>query len=96
MTLSLTVLVAIEMFNTLNALSENGSLLVMPPWVNPWLLLAMSVSFGLQFLILYVPFLEQVFVIVPLSLNEWLLVLAVSLPMILIDETLKFFGKYMS
>eukprot|EP00252_Welwitschia_mirabilis_P019468 TRINITY_DN4521_c0_g1_i1.p1 TRINITY_DN4521_c0_g1~~TRINITY_DN4521_c0_g1_i1.p1 ORF type:complete len:1071 (-),score=207.93 TRINITY_DN4521_c0_g1_i1:373-3585(-) len=96
MTLSLSVLVAIEMFNSLNALSEDGSLLVMPPWVNPWLLLAMSVSFGLHFLILYVPFLAQIFGIVPLSLNEWLLVLVVSLPVILIDETLKFFGRWMS
>uniref|UniRef100_A0A0C9RNI8 P-type Ca(2+) transporter n=1 Tax=Wollemia nobilis TaxID=56998 RepID=A0A0C9RNI8_9CONI len=96
MTLSLSVLVAIEMFNSLNALSEDGSLLVMPPWVNPWLLLAMSVSFGLHFLILYVPFLAQVFGIVPLSLNEWFLVLAVSLPVILIDETLKFVGRYMT
>uniref|UniRef100_A0A2N9EE85 P-type Ca(2+) transporter n=1 Tax=Fagus sylvatica TaxID=28930 RepID=A0A2N9EE85_FAGSY len=92
-TLSLSVLVAIEMFNSLNALSEDGSLLTMPPWVNPWLLLAMSVSFGLHFLILYVPFLAQVFGIVPLSLNEWLLVLAVSLPVILIDEILKFVGR---
>ncbi|AES81743.2 endoplasmic reticulum [ER]-type calcium ATPase, putative [Medicago truncatula] len=93
MTLSLSVLVAIEMFNSLNALSEDGSLLTMPPWVNPWLLLAMSVSFGLHFLILYVPFLAKVFGIVPLSFNEWLLVLAVALPVILIDEVLKFVGR---
>ncbi|KAK1297861.1 Calcium-transporting ATPase 4, endoplasmic reticulum-type [Acorus calamus] len=93
MTLSLSVLVAIEMFNSLNALSEDGSLLTMPPWVNPWLLLAMSVSFGLHFLILYVPFLAQVFGIVPLSLNEWLLVVAVAFPVILIDEVLKFIGR---
>ncbi|KAM6578734.1 hypothetical protein CsatB_030571 [Cannabis sativa] len=92
-TLSLSVLVAIEMFNSLNALSEDGSLVTMPPWVNPWLLLAMSVSFGLHFLILYVPFLAQVFGIVPLSLNEWLLVLMVALPVILIDEILKFIGR---
>ncbi|KAB5540768.1 hypothetical protein DKX38_013742 [Salix brachista] len=92
-TLSLTVLVAIEMFNSLNALSEDCSLVRMPPWVNPWLLLAMSVSFGLHFLILYVPFLAQVFGIVPLSLNEWVLVLAVALPVILIDEVLKFVGR---
>ena len=92
-TLSLSVLVAIEMFNSLNALSDDGSLLTMPPWVNPWLLLAMSISFGLHFLILYVPFLAQVFGIVPLSLNEWLLVLAVALPVILIDEMLKFVGR---
>lgn len=93
MTLSLSVLVAIEMFNSLNALSEDGSLLSMPPWVNPWLLLAMSVSFGLHFMILYVPFLAQVFGIVPLSFNEWLLVLVVAFPVILIDEVLKFIGR---
>ncbi|KAJ0780059.1 putative P-type Ca(2+) transporter [Helianthus annuus] len=93
MTLSLSVLVAIEMFNSLNALSEDESLLTMPPWVNPWLLVAMSISFGLHFLILYVPFLAQVFGIVPLSVNEWLLVLAVALPVILIDEILKFVGR---
>ncbi|GAB4860272.1 Calcium-transporting ATPase 4, endoplasmic reticulum-type [Ancistrocladus abbreviatus] len=50
MTLSLSVLVAIEMFNSLNALSEDGSLLTMPPWVNPYLLVAMSVSFGFTLL----------------------------------------------
>ncbi|XP_065043485.1 calcium-transporting ATPase 1, endoplasmic reticulum-type-like [Musa acuminata AAA Group] len=93
MTLSLSVLVAIEMFNSLNALSEDGSLLSMPPWANPWLLLAMSISFGLHFLILYVPFLAQVFGIVPLSFNEWLLVLVVAFPVILIDEVLKFVGR---
>ncbi|CAN6471144.1 unnamed protein product [Victoria cruziana] len=92
-TLSLSVLVAIEMFNSLNALSEDGSLVTMPPWVNPWLMLAMSVSFGLHFLILYVPFLAEVFGIVPLSLNEWLLVIAVAFPVILIDEVLKFIGR---
>ncbi|EPS61486.1 hypothetical protein M569_13311, partial [Genlisea aurea] len=88
MTLSLSVLVSIEMFNSLNALSEDGSLASMPPWVNPYLLVAMSVSFGLHFLILYVPFFAQVFGIVPLSVNEWLLVLAVALPVVLIDEFL--------
>ena len=92
-TLSLSVLVAIEMFNSLNALSEDSSLLVMPPWANPWLLLAMTISFALHALILYVPFLADVFGIVPLSLNECLLVVVVAAPVILIDEILKFFGR---
>ena len=37
-TLSLSVLVVIEMLNAMNALSEDNSLLVIPPWVNPCLL----------------------------------------------------------
>ncbi|KAK1324466.1 Calcium-transporting ATPase, endoplasmic reticulum-type [Acorus calamus] len=93
MTLSLSVLVAIEMFNSLNALSEDNSLVTMPPWRNPWLLVAMSVSFGLHLLILYVPFLAIVFGVVPLSLNEWMLVILVSLPVVLIDEVLKLFAR---
>ena len=92
-TLSLSVLVAIEMFNAANALSEDNSLLTVPVWTNPWLLLAMAVSFGLHFIILYVPFLAEIFSIVPLSFNEWLLVLAYSLPVVVIDEVLKFIGR---
>lgn len=95
-TLSLSVLVAIEMFNALNALSEDGSLLTMPPWANPYLLVAMVVSFGMHFLILYVDVLAETFSVTPLDLNEWLVVLAFSLPVILIDEVLKFFGRRMA
>jgi Ca2+-transporting ATPase len=43
---------------------------------------------------LYLLLLLQVFNIVPLSLNEWLLVLLFALPVILIDEVLKFLGRH--
>lgn len=39
------------------------------------------------------PFLADVFSIVPLSLNEWLLVILWSAPVILIDEVLKALGR---
>ncbi|XP_015947938.1 calcium-transporting ATPase, endoplasmic reticulum-type [Arachis duranensis] len=93
MTLSLSVLVAIEMFNSLNALSEENSLRKIPPWRNPWLMVAMSISFGLHCLILYTPFLANVFGVVPLSLNEWFLVILISAPVILIDEILKLVAR---
>ncbi|OEL13692.1 Calcium-transporting ATPase 1, endoplasmic reticulum-type, partial [Dichanthelium oligosanthes] len=94
-TISLSVLVAIEMFDSLNALSEDSSLLTMPPCVNPWLLLAMAVSFGLHFLIMCVPFFASAFGIVPLSFNKWLLVLVVAFPVIIIDEALKLVRRCM-
>mmetsp|Transcript_13202 Transcript_13202/g.25228 ORF Transcript_13202/g.25228 Transcript_13202/m.25228 type:complete len:1055 (+) Transcript_13202:56-3220(+) len=92
-TLSLSVLVAIEMFNAVNALSEDASLLEISPFSNPYLLVAMFVSFGLHFVILYVPFLASTFGIVPLSVEEWKLVILLAFPVILIDEVLKFFGR---
>lgn len=95
-TLSLSVLVAIEMFNALNALSEDGSLFHIPPWANPYLLLAMALSFAMHFVILYVPWLASIFQIAPLDWTDWKLVLYFSLPVILIDEVLKFAGRQMS
>lgn len=65
----------------------------MPPWCNPWLLLAISCSVALHCVILYVPFLADVFAIVPLSWPEWQLVLLWSAPVILIDEVLKAVGR---
>jgi len=92
-TLSLSILVAIEMFNAVNALSEDSSLLAVPPWTNPYLIIAMFVSFGLHFVILYVPMFATVFGIVPLSIEEWKLVLLLAFPVILIDEVLKLVGR---
>ena len=95
-TLSLSVLVVIEMFNALNALSEDGSLLHMPPWVNPFLLVAIAFSIGVHCVILYVPWLAAIFQIVPLSGPEWGLVIGLSAPVVLIDEVLKMFGRHMA
>merc|ERR1711907_754752 len=57
------------------------------------LLVAMFVSIGLHFLILYVPWMAAIFQIVPLTYNDWVLVMAFSMPVIFIDEVLKFCGR---
>mmetsp|Transcript_7445 Transcript_7445/g.12862 ORF Transcript_7445/g.12862 Transcript_7445/m.12862 type:complete len:1044 (+) Transcript_7445:87-3218(+) len=93
MTLSLSVLVMIEMLNALNALSEDASLLVMPPWTNVYLLLAIFVSISLHCMIMYLPFFASIFSIVPLSWLEWQLVLLWSFPVIIIDELLKLLAR---
>jgi magnesium-transporting ATPase (P-type) len=78
------------MFNALNALSENQSLLTLPPWANKWVLAAIATSMSLHFIILYVPFLQSVFAVAPLGYEEWMAVIQISLPVIVIDEALKF------
>lgn len=93
MTMALSVLVTIEMCNALNSVSENQSLLRMPPWENVWLLGAICLSMSLHFLILYVEPLPIIFQITPLNLIQWLMVLKMSLPVILLDEVLKFVAR---
>lgn len=93
MTMALSVLVTIEMLNAMNSLSENQSLIMMPPWINIWLMLAIGLSMSLHFMILYVPFFNTIFHICPLNMDEWIAVLKISLPVVLLDETLKFVSR---
>jgi len=93
MSMALSVLVTIELFNAANSISENQSLLVMPPWANKFLISAMVLSMGLHFMILEVDFLARVFQITPLNLEEWMAVIKLSFPVIIIDETLKLIAR---
>ncbi|KAK1994237.1 calcium-translocating P-type ATPase [Colletotrichum falcatum] len=88
-TVSLSILVVIEMFNAMNALSSSESLLTLPLWANMKLVYAITLSMALHFALLYTPFLQNLFSILPLNWNEWKAVLYISAPVILIDEVLK-------
>lgn len=92
-TVAMTVLVVVEMFNALNNLSENQSLLVIPPWSNMWLVVSIILTMLLHVLILYVRPLSILFSVTPLSWAEWTVVLYLSFPVIIIDEVLKFFSR---
>lgn len=63
-TVAMSVLVVVEMFNALNAISENGSLLVVPPWRNWWLVAAIAVSMALHMAILCAPALHAMHAVV--------------------------------
>ncbi|KAG9492571.1 hypothetical protein GDO78_000849, partial [Eleutherodactylus coqui] len=93
-TMALSVLVTIEMFNALNSLSENQSLLRMPPWLNIWLLGAIVMSMALHFVILYVKPMPLIFQVTPLNWYQWVVVMKISLPVILLDEGLKYISRY--
>ncbi|XP_025416384.1 calcium-transporting ATPase sarcoplasmic/endoplasmic reticulum type isoform X3 [Sipha flava] len=93
MTMALSVLVTIEMLNAMNSLSENQSLISMPPWSNLWLIGSMLLSFTLHFVILHVDILSTVFQVTPLTFDEWITVMKFSVPVVLLDETLKFVAR---
>ncbi|KAI1316008.1 hypothetical protein EDD11_010533 [Mortierella claussenii] len=92
-TMSLSILVTIEMFNAINSLSENESLLTLPLWNNMYLVFSIVLSMALHFMILYVPFFSNLFMILPLNMEEWKAVVYISLPVILIDEVLKLISR---
>ncbi|KAK6587475.1 hypothetical protein PZA11_000765 [Diplocarpon coronariae] len=88
-TVSLSILVVIEMLNAMNALSSSESLLTLPLWENMMLVYAITLSMALHFALLYTPILQTLFSILPLNWNEWQAVLAISAPVIILDEILK-------
>ena len=55
-TVSLSILVVVEMANAMNSLSQGESLLSLPIWSNMYLVGAITLSMALHFMILYVPF----------------------------------------
>lgn len=79
-TVSLSILVVIEMFNAMNALSSSESLLTLPLWKNMMLVYAIALSMALHFALLYTPFLQTLFNILPLNWTEWQAVLIISAP----------------
>ncbi|SJX62454.1 endoplasmic reticulum calcium transporter [Sporisorium reilianum f. sp. reilianum] len=89
-TIALSVLVVVEMFNALNAISETDSLLTFGPWKNPLLLGAIALSLALHYVICTVPFLQDWFQVTRLTREEVKAVVWISAPVVLIEEVCKF------
>ena len=85
-TMSLSILVVIEMLNAMNALSSSESLVTFALWNNMMLVYAIALSMALHFAILYVPFLQGLFSILPLDAVEWKAVCAISVPVMYVPS----------
>lgn len=62
----------------------------LPPWRNAWLLGAIGLSVVLHCAILYVRPLALLFSVTALGAAEWRAILWLSLPVIAVDEVLKY------
>ena len=49
-----------------------------PALSNPWLILALTIVFILQIIVLYTPFMRNIFGTVALSLSDWIMISAIA------------------
>lgn len=92
-TISLTVLAAFQWFNAWNCRSEKNSLFQMDLFSNKYLLGATAIVISLQMLAVYAPFFQRFLHTVPLTLYEWLMIIAVATSIIWVEEIRKFFYR---
>ena len=88
-TMAFTTLVLLSLFNIFNARSEEQSAFV-GLFSNKWLWGAVLLSLLLQVAVIYMPFLQQAFSTVSLSLADWLLCTLVGSSVLWLSELLKF------
>lgn len=72
------VLACSQLVHSFNCRNMKESIFKIGFFTNTKLVLAALFSFSLQMAVIYIPFLQDVFKTVPLGLNDWLLVLAIS------------------
>ena len=88
-TMTLLTMAMFQWFNAWNCRSETQSIAQLGFFTNPWLIAATVFVLGLQVLLIYAPFMQLIFDTVPLSLQDWGLVFAISAPIVLFEELRK-------
>ena len=94
-TVALSTLVVMEMLRALCSVSEHESLLVKPPWANRFLLLGVSLPLALHSFVMYCPPLAQLLHLVPPTIADWQSIACFALPLLLLEELLKFGARLM-
>ena len=88
-TVAFTGIILLEKLNVFNFRSLRRPLHRIGFWTNPWVLAAWTTTIAAQVAAVYVPFLQNVLHTVPLRFSDWLLMLAVALPIFVIVEGIK-------
>jgi len=94
-TVAFTAFVVFQMFNVLNWKLYKENCSIKKLFSNKWLLTAVSFSIILQLLLLYTP-LNKAFNLVPLTLFDWGLIIAVASTVFLFGEIVKLVQKFLN
>jgi P-type Ca2+ transporter type 2C len=87
-TMAFTTLMLFQMFNVLNARSDERSAFV-HLFTNHWLWTALGVSVLLQVVVIYAPFLQRAFGTVSLSVTDWVFCAAIASSVLWLREATK-------
>jgi P-type Ca2+ transporter type 2C len=94
-TMAFTTLMLFQMFNVVNARSDERSAFS-GPFTNRWLWLAIGLSVGLQVLVVHAPFLQRAFGTVDLGAGDWLFCTAVASSVLWLREVSKWLVRVRS
>ncbi|MCL0092038.1 cation-translocating P-type ATPase, partial [Dehalococcoidales bacterium] len=89
MTMFFAALICLRLANALNCRSPSFSLFQLGLFSNKWLIYACALSFSMLLIVLYVPFLQAAFGVVPLSLADWLIIIPLAFTVIIVVEIQK-------
>ena len=92
-TIAFTSIVMFEVFQAISCRSVHKPVFVVGLFANKWLWIAILSSVALQMLITYVPFLQPIFHMAPLSWQNWLLILGVAFVGFIYLELHKYFAR---
>ncbi len=95
-TVAFTGIIVLEKMNVFNYRALREPLPAVGFFRNPWLLLALGVTIGLQVCAVYVPFLQDALHTVPLGWADWGIIFALALPVLLVGELWKWSRRRMA
>lgn len=88
-TMAFTTLVVFELFVAMSCRSDSHPLHKIGFFSNPWLLLSILMSLLLQAMVIYVPLLQEMFLVEALTLGEWGIAIVLSSIFFFVEETYK-------
>lgn len=92
--LVLLLMVLLENCHIFNCRSERRSAFRIPVSRNYFLIIGVIAAQGIHILSMYIPFMQDVLGVEPVTFEEWLIFLFIALLLIAVMEVYKFVGKY--
>ena len=86
-------LICAELFRSYSIRNTHQTLWEIGPFSNRMLVWGTLLSFALTLIVVYIPFLSDIFGTLPLSLNDWVIILPFSLLPLILGEVVKLARK---